>query len=41
MESFKRLSEEPFQANNREGIRILSRVSFANALSFGNFYLPF
>ena len=41
-ESFTRLSEEPLQGGNREGIRMLSRVvSFANALPFGNFYVHF
>ena len=33
-ESFRRLSEEPLQANNREGIRLPSKVSFAEAFSF-------
>ena len=33
-EDFKRLSEEPLQACNREGMRLLSRVRSTEALSF-------
>ena len=40
-ESFKRLSKEPLQADNREGLRTLSRVSLDNALPFENFYVYF
>ena len=40
-ESFKRLPDEPVQADNREGMRMLSRMSFANALSCENFYIQF
>ena len=33
-EEFKRLSKEPLQAGNREGMRLLSRVKFTEAFSF-------
>ena len=39
--SFKRLPIELVQANNREGIRMLLRVSFANALPCESFYVHF